>query len=161
MDFEKGKENISKIVSAFTSDIGKMRSGRASVDMIDSVKVVVYESEMALSHVATISIPDARTIAIQPWDKGIVKDIEKAIQSSNLGFNPVVDGEIVRVSVPALTQELREQYVKEMKERMEQARVSVRGVRRKIMEELDNKDGVSEDEIKREKDLKGLLDLLI
>ncbi|MFH1546994.1 MAG: ribosome recycling factor [bacterium] len=154
MDFEKGKDNISQIISSFSSDLSKLRSGRASTDMIDSVKVNAYESLMPISHVASISIPDARTIVIQTWDKNLVKEVEKAIQSANLGFNPVVDGDIVRISVPALTQELREQYVKDMKERMEQTRVAVRSIRHKMMEHLDSqmKEGVSEDEIKRLKD---------
>ncbi len=152
MDFEEGKKNISRIVSAFSSDLAKMRSGIASTDMIDSVNVKVYDSEMPISHVATISLPGPRTIVIQPWDKNIVKDIEKSIQSSDLGFNPVVDGEIVRVSVPSLTQELREKYVKDMKERMEQARVSVRGVRHKMMEYIESQgEGTSEDETERQK----------
>lgn len=155
MDLTKGKENISLIINSFKSDLSKMRSGKASIDMIDSVKVVAYGSEMPVSHVATISIPDPKMIVISPWDKNIVKEIEKGIISANIGFNPVVDGDIIRVTVPSLTQELREQYVKEMKERMEQARVSVRGVRHKIMEQLEEeeKNGVSEDETKRQKEV--------
>lgn len=155
MDFDKGKETISQIISAFSYDLSKMRSGKASIDMVESVQVSAYDSKLPISHVATISVPDPKTIIIQPWDKSITKEIEKSIQTANLGFNPVVDGDIVRVSIPSLTQELRDQYVREMRERMEQAKVSVRGVRHKIMEHLESEkeDGVSEDEIKRQKDM--------
>lgn len=154
MDFDKGKANISEILDGFSDDLSRMRSGRASTDMMDGVKVEAYDSIMDISHVASITIPDPKTIVIQPWDTSVLKNIEKAILSSDIGYTPVVDGEIVRVSVPALTQDLREKYVKEMRDRMEKARISIRGVRRDMIASVESQStngGISEDEIDRQK----------
>jgi ribosome recycling factor len=154
MDFEEGKKNLSEITSVFLSDLSKMRSGRASTDMLEGVQVDAYDSKMPISHVASVSIPDPKTIVVQPWDKGLVQNIEKAILASDIGFTPVVDGEIIRISIPALTQELREKFVREMKDRMEKAKIAVRSVRHQMLEyveSLSENGGISEDEIDRQK----------
>lgn len=155
MDFSSGTEKMAEIVLSLQADIAKTRTGRATPEMLDEVMVNVYDSKMPINHIATVSVPDARTIVIQPWDSSNIKSLEKAILSSGVGLTPIVDGEIVRISVPSLTQELREKYVKEMKEKVEDSKVAIRAVRHKMMDFVEGsvKDGgVSEDDIKRQKD---------
>lgn len=155
MELSEGKEKISEIISNLKSELSKLRTGSANPEMLEGIEVEVYESKMPINHLATVSIPDARTIVIQPWDSSNVKAVEKALLSSDLGITPSVDGTVIRLSIPALTQELREDMVREMKEMVEEARVAVRGVRHKMMNALDEAlqgGGVSEDDIKRQKD---------
>jgi ribosome recycling factor len=155
MDIPEGKKKLKQVISRLKQDLAKIRTGRASTDMLKDVKVETYDSKMPVEHVATISVPDARTINIKPWDKDNVEKIEKAIMASDIGLNPIVDGDMVRLSVPALTQERREEFVKEVKERVEQGKIAVRSVRHELMDELDDlsgEGGVSEDFIERKKD---------
>ncbi|MBN2101154.1 ribosome recycling factor [Candidatus Dojkabacteria bacterium] len=155
MTLSEGKESINSIVESLKDGLSKMRTGRANPDVLDSVVVNVYESEMPIKHIANVSVPDARTIVIQPWDTQNTEKIEKALLSSDIGMTPVVDGEIIRLSVPSLTQDLREQYVKEMKDMVEEARIAIREVRHRMMDAADKSaegGGVSEDDIKRQKD---------
>ncbi len=155
MDLPNGVEQMENVVANLRKELGKIRVGRAKPDVLDAVMVEAYESKMPVSHMATITVPDARTITIQPWDDTNVKAIEKAIMGSDIGLTPVVDGKIIRLSVPALTTELREEYIREMKDKVESARVAVRGIRHKIMGGIDDgveEGGVSEDDIKRQKD---------
>lgn len=155
MDLSQTQVEVETIISSLEEELKKIRAGRANPEMLDPVVVEVYESKMPIKHIATVSLPDARTIVIQPWDSENLEPIEKAILSSDLGITPVVDGKIVRLSVPALTKELREEYIRDMKEKVEEARLAVRGVRHKMMDAIDKKlteGGVSEDEIKREKE---------
>lgn len=148
------RDSMNSVVSFLRSELSKLRTGRASAELIDNVNVEVYGSKMPIKHVATISVPDVKTIAIQPWDKSNVEPISKAIMSANLGFNPIADKNIIRISIPPLTQEVREQYVKQVKSKGEDAKVSVRQIRHKMIEALEKTegDGVSEDDIKRGKD---------
>jgi ribosome recycling factor len=155
MDIPEGKQKMEKIISNLKDELSKMRTGRASPDMLKGVKVETYDSKMPVEHLATISVPDARTIAIKPWDKNNVEKVEKAIMASDIGLNPIVDGTLIRLSIPPLTEERRKEFVKEMKERVEQAKIAIRSVRHELMDELDNlKDegGVSEDFVSRKKD---------
>jgi len=155
MDLSSGIEKMVAIVSSLQGELAKIRTGRATPDMLDGVMVEVYDSKMPIKHVATVSVPDARTIVVQPWDSSNIETVEKAILSSDVGLTPVVDGEIVRISIPSLTQELREKYVREMKEKIEESKVAIRAVRHKMMDFIDDsvKDGgVSEDDVKRQKD---------
>lgn len=154
MDISKGIERMDDIVSLLRADLAKTRTGRATPKMLDEVMVTVYDSKMPINHIANVSVPDARTIVIQPWDSSNIEALEKAILSSDIGLTPIVDGEIVRISVPSLTQELREKYVKEMKEKIEESKIEIRAVRHKMMDCVEDsaKDGgVSEDDIKRQK----------
>jgi len=135
--------------------ISKVRTGRASASIVDSVKVDYYGAPTALSQMANISVPDARTIVIQPWDRGTLRDIEKGIQQADLGFNPSNDGSVIRIPVPPLTEERRKDFVKMCKKFAEEGKVAVRNVRRDQMEvlkkaEKDKK--VTEDERKRGED---------
>lgn len=154
MDFSDGVEKMAAVVASLKEELTKIRTGRATPDMLDGVMVEVYDSKMPIKHVATVSVPDARTIVVQPWDSSNIEMLEKAILASDVGLTPIVDGEIVRMSIPSLTQELREKYVKEMKSKIEESKVVIRSIRHKMMDFIDNsaKDGgVSEDDIKRQK----------
>ena len=124
--FDKAKKSI----SAFSENLKKIRTGRATVNLLDGVMVDYYGAMTPLNQVASVSTPEARTILVQPWDKGMLKNIEKAIQKAELGFNPIADGAVVRVSIPALTEETRKEIVKDAKNIAELARVSIRNLRR-------------------------------
>jgi len=155
MDLSEGVEKMQSAITSLKEELAKIRAGQASPELIEQVSVEAYETKMPVSHVATISIPDARTIVIQPWDDSTVKAIEKALLAADIGMMPVVDGKIIRLSVPSLTTELREQYIKEMKEEVENSKIVIRGIRHKMIDGIDatSKDGgVSEDDVKRMKD---------
>lgn len=156
MTFEEGKQKIRSAVDFLHTEVSKIKTGRATPDLLTGIEVEVYETMMPISHIATISVPDHRTISIQLWDKENVAAVEKAIQKSDIGMTPNVDGQLIRLRVPALTQELREEYVKQMKSKVEEVRVSIRQIRQKMMEEVEDsveEGGVSEDDVKRQKNL--------
>ncbi len=119
-----------KCVDAFKNEIAKLRTGRAHPSILDHVRVDYYGSEMPISQVANISVTDARTLTITPWEKGMTQKIEKAILNSDLGLNPASQGDIIRVPMPALNEERRRELIKVLKSEAEGARVSVRNVRR-------------------------------
>jgi ribosome recycling factor len=126
-----------------------LRTGRASVHLLDAVVVNVYGARMAINQVATVSTPDARTISVQVWDKSQVGAVEKAIQEANLGLNPVVDGALLRLPIPALNAERRQELVKVAHKYAEHARVAVRNVRRdgmELLKRLDKGGQMSEDD---------------
>jgi ribosome recycling factor len=122
--------HMQKAIDHLEVELTKVRAGRANPSMVDSVHVDYYGSSMPLSQVSNISIADARTIMIQPWEKGMLGPIEKAIQGANLGFNPQNDGTVIRISVPQLTEERRKELVKRAKAEAEHAKVSIRNSRR-------------------------------
>jgi ribosome recycling factor len=122
--------HMKKAIDHLEVELTKVRAGRANPSMVDSVHVDYYGSSMPLSQVSNISIADARTIMIQPWEKGMLGPIEKAIQGANLGFNPQNDGTVIRISVPQLTEERRKELVKRAKAEAEHAKVSIRNSRR-------------------------------
>ncbi len=133
-------------------EFGGLRTGRASVNLLDPVHVQVYGQRMPINQVATVSVPEARMIAVQVWDKAAVSAVDKAIREANLGLNPIVDGQILRLPIPTLTAERRQELVKIAHKYTEQARVAVRNVRREGMEALKKaeKDGdMSQDEHKK------------
>ena len=131
------------------SEMTKIRAGRANPSMVDSVQVDYYGSYMPVSQVANVSIQDARTIMIQPWEKSMLVPIEKAIQAANLGFNPQNDGIVIRISVPQLTEDRRKDLVKKAKAEAEHAKVGIRNHRRESNEAIkkDSK-GLPEDQVK-------------
>ena len=146
------EEKMKKAIVALQADFNTLRTGRASASLFDSIKVDYYGQKTPLNQVASISIPEARLVVIQPWDKSILGEIEKAIQKSELSVNPNNDGKVIRISIPPLTEERRKELVKLAKNKAEQTRVSIRNIRRDANEELKNKqkDGqISEDESKR------------
>lgn len=148
----EAEEKMEKAVEVAREDFSHIRSGRANAGMFNQILVDYYGAPTPLQQLASISIPEARTVLISPYDRSAQSAIEKALRESDLGVNPVDDGNHLRVNLPALTEERRRDYVKLAKGKGEEARVSIRSVRRKAKDELDKmkKDGdAGEDEIER------------
>jgi ribosome recycling factor len=124
------QDKSKKAISSFNESLRKLRTGRATAAMVESIVVDYYGTPTPLSQVASISVPEARLIVIQPWDKSMIKVIEKAIQKAELGFNPISDNVVIRVNIPPLTEETRLGIAKDAKNIAEQARVAVRNLRR-------------------------------
>ncbi len=142
-------------------EFASIHTGKATPAMVEGVMVEAYGSQMRLKECAAITTPDARMIQIQPWDAGLVKAVEKAIQTANLGFNPIVDGKIVRVPLPDMSRERRQEFVKTASRIAEEGRVHIRNVRRDVMETV-KKAKFPEDETKRlEKDVQAATDKAI
>ena len=136
-------------IDSLKKELGGLRTGRASVHLLDPVVVTVYGARMPINQVATVSTPDARTISVQVWDKGQVGAVEKAIREANLGLNPVTDGALVRLPIPSLNAERRQELVKLAHKYAEQARVAVRNVRREgmdLLKKLDKDGDIGEDD---------------
>src|ERR1700694_4358124 len=129
-------QRMQKCVSAFRDQLKKLRTGRAHTSLIEHIKVDYYGSEMPLNQVANIATEDARTLTVSPWEKAMVPVIEKAIYKSDLGLTPNTAGQLIRINMPALTEERRRDIIKVVKSEAENARVAVRGVRREVMNEL-------------------------
>lgn len=130
------RENMDKSIEFTKSQISKVRTGRATSSIVDNVKADYYGSPTPLSQMANISVPDARTIVIQPWDRTNLTSIEKAIQQADLGFNPQNDGTIIRIPVPPLTEERRKEFVKLCKKYAEDGKIAIRNVRRDQIENI-------------------------
>ena len=144
-------EKMNKTISSFKKDLSTLRTGRANPAMLDLIKVDVYGQKMPLSQLATITVPEARTISIQVWDKNNVKLVDSEIQKSNLGINPQVDGQILRIHIPQLTEERRIELTKILKNLGEKGKVAIRNIRRECNDNIkkmlkDKK--ISEDESK-------------
>jgi ribosome recycling factor len=143
------EERMKKTVSNLKDGFGSLRTGRASAALFDKIRVDAYGEKSPLNQVAAISIPEARLIVIQPWDKALIGEIEKAIRTSELSLNPSNDGKVIRISIPPLTEERRKELAKLAKTQAEQSRVAVRNIRRDGNEEIKKllKDGdITEDE---------------
>lgn len=147
-DFDPFKEQMSNALEALGREFGRIRSGRASPSLVEKVMVEAYGSEMPMDQVATISVPEARTIVIQPFDKSNLSNIERGIHKANLGVTPNNDGNVVRLNLPPLTEERRKDFVKVVKAKAEEAKVSIRQARRDTLEEI-KKDEFPEDQSKR------------
>ena len=169
MSSEFNEKNYSikmdKSIQSFKKDISTLRTGRANVNMIDTIKVDVYGQLMPINQLATISVPEARLISIQIWDKANISLVESAIQKSELGINPQVDGQLLRLRIPDLTEERRKELIKILKNMGEKAKISIRNIRREANEELKIKlkdKIISEDNNKNfEKNIQKLTDLNI
>ena len=149
-------DDLQKAVDHTLHEFNSLHTGKATPAMLDGVRVNAYGSTVSMKEVAAVTTPDARTIMVQPWDKSVVKDIEKAIMEANLGLNPLVDGGILRVPVPELTGERRQELAKTAGTMAEDGRVRVRQARRDALDMLKSAkdDGVPEDDVKRyEKDV--------
>ena len=144
---DNAKENMEMAVEYLDDALAHIRAGKASPRLLDAIRVDYYGSMAPISNVANISVPDARTIAITPWEKSMFKEIEKAIINSDLGITPENNGEVIRLSIPPLTEERRKQLVKQSKAEAENAKVSIRNARREAIEGLKKevKKGMSED----------------
>ena len=166
MSSEFSEKNYSskmdKTVESFKKEISSLRTGRANASMLDIVKIDVYGQIMPINQLATISVPEARLISIQVWDKSNVSLIDSAIQKSELGINPQIDGQIIRIRIPDLTEERRKELIKILKGMTEKSKVSIRNIRREANEELKKKlkdKNITEDENKNfEKNTQKLTD---
>ena len=147
---DNAKISMEKAIEHLESELQKVRAGKASPAMLENLMVDYYGSMVPLSNTASINTQDSRTLIIQPWEKTMLTPIEKAIQAANLGFNPQNDGVIIRIMVPALTEERRKQLSKTAKSFGEDAKVGIRTVRKDSMEQIKKlqKDGLPEDEAK-------------
>lgn len=156
------EDKMEKAVSVAKEDLASVRTGRATPSMFARISVEAYGAPTPLNQVASVNIPEARTVIVKPYDKSQLRAVEKAIQDSDLGVNPSNDGEIIRINVPQLSEERRREMVKIARSKAEDARISVRNIRRKSKDELDKliKDGdVGEDEgMRAEKELQNLTD---
>ena len=142
-------------IEALKKKFAAVRTGRASLALLDGLTVDYYGTPTPLQQVASLSLPDSRQISIQPWEQKIIPEIEKAIMKSDLGLTPMNDGKLIRINIPALTEERRKQLVKVVRKEAEDAKVAVRNIRRDVNEELkklEKEKHVSEDEIKKEHD---------
>ncbi len=165
VDFKEFSRKMEKTLEVLADNFGAVRAGRANAKVLDRIMVEYYGQETPLNGVATISSPDARTLVIQPWDTKLLKDIQKAIQTSDLGINPQNDGRVIRLVFPQLTEERRRDLTKQVKKYAEDAKVAMRNIRRDGMDYvkgLKKKSEITEDEQKKaEKDLQDMLDKFI
>ena len=162
VDFKEYGRRMDKALEHLQEEFGAVRAGRANAKVLDRITVEYYGSETPLNGVATISSPDARTLVICPWDTKLLKDIQKAIQASDLGINPQNDGRVIRLTFPQLTEDRRKDLVKQVKKYAEEAKVAMRNIRRDGMDALKKmkkNSEITEDEQKKsEKDLQDMLD---
>jgi ribosome recycling factor len=155
-------DRMEKAVEALRRDLSTIRTGRASPALVEHLKVDYYGTETPLNQLATISAPEARLIVIQPWDRGSIGAVEKAIMTSDLGLNPNNDGTVIRLAIPQLTEERRKEIAKQVRKRTEEARVAVRNVRRDChdhIRKLEHDHEISQDDLHRaETELQKLTD---
>ena len=152
---EEAKQRMDAALEALRRDFSTVRTGKASAAILDSVRVDAYGSKMPLNQVATVSTPEASMILVQPFDKSLIGDIERAILTADLGLNPANDGNVIRVPVPPLNEERRREYVKVLHKMAEEGRVSIRHARRVVREEihaLTKEHEIGEDEGRRRED---------
>ena len=165
VDFKDYARRMDKALDHLNEEFGAVRAGRANAKVLDRITVEYYGSETPLNGVATISSPDARTLVISPWDTKLLKDIQKAIQTSDLGINPQNDGRVIRLVFPQLTEDRRKDLVKQVKKYAEDAKVAMRNIRRDGMDYVKklkkNSEITEDDQKKAEKDLQDLLDKMI
>ncbi len=137
--FEKAKEHLNK-------ELNSIRTGRATPALVEDISVEAYGTMQPLKSLASISTPDAKTVQMEPWDKTVIKAIEVAIMKSDLGINPNVDGTVIRLNMPMMTDETRQKMVKKMKEKLEDAKISIRRVREDVKKKIEKDDDISDDE---------------
>lgn len=158
-------EKMHKTHDNLMSELATIRAGRANPHVLDRIKVDYYGTQTPLQQVGNISVPEARMLQIQPWDKGMLKEIEKAINLSDLGINPTNDGNTIRLVFPELTEERRRELTKEVKKKGEAAKVAIRNIRRDAMElakKLEKNSEITEDDLSRQtKDIQDLTDHMI
>jgi ribosome recycling factor len=161
----KTGKGMEKAIEALRKDLARIRTGRASVSLLDDVRIDYYGTPTPLSQVATLNIPEPRLITIQPWEKKLMPEIEKAILKSDLGLNPASDGMLIRIAIPALTEERRKEMVKTVKKMAEEAKIAIRNARRDANEALKKQEKdktITEDQHKRgEKEIQDLTDSYI
>jgi ribosome recycling factor len=160
--FQEADQKLKESIEYFKNQIGALRVGRGSLQMIESIRADVYGQSMPLNQIANINMMDATLVTVAPWDKNNIQSIVKAVQTSNLGINPSVDQDVVKLPIPPLTEERRKEYLKIANQKGEEAKIAVRQIRKEIIDtiEQDKKDGnFGEDEEKRmEKELQKKID---
>jgi len=147
----KAKVDMGKILEAVHKDLAAFRTGRATPALVEGIKVEYYGTMLPLNQVATIQVLESRLLGITPWDKSALKAIEKAIMTSDLGLMPTNDGNIIRLEIPSLTEERRQELSKQVSQRVEEGRVQIRNIRRRANEGIDKMEkaeGLSEDEVR-------------
>jgi len=152
MDLSEINRRMHGAITALKSELAGLRTGRASANLVEPINVEAYGTTMPLNQVATVSVPEPRMISIQVWDRSMVQPVERAIRESNLGLNPIVEGQLLRIPIPELNAERRQDLVKVAHKHAEQARVVVRHVRRDGLDQLKKEEkvgGVSEDDQKK------------
>ena len=154
MDIDQFKADIQRCIDHVNEDLTQIRTGRATPELVEEVMVNAYDMQAPIKNYASLSVLDSKTISIQPWDKSILENISKGISIANLGLSPIIEGDRVLVKVPDLTEERRKEYVKIMKDRIEDGRIAVRQVRQKYMKDIEElqTNGLSEDEADRVRD---------
>jgi ribosome recycling factor len=153
--FDDAERRMKKAIDALKQDLGSLRTGRANASLLERIQVDYYGSPTPINQVANISVPEARLLVIQPWDRKMLTDIEKAIQRSDLGINPNNDGQVIRLAIPAMSEDRRRDLVKSLHKKLDEHKVAVRNVRRDVQDKLrdrEKKKEVSEDELKRSTD---------
>ncbi|MEA2574490.1 MAG: ribosome recycling factor [Chloroflexia bacterium] len=146
------EDRMKKAIEALRRDLQTIRTGRATPALLDRVTVEYYGTPTPLNQLATIAAPEPRLLTVKPWDKGVLSIIEKALQKSEMGFNPSNDGQLIRIPIPALTEERRREMVKMVKHKVEECRVAIRNVRRDVLhdlKEMESEKMISEDDHKR------------
>ncbi len=144
LEYKDVEEKMKKSVSVFAENLGGVRAGRANPKILNKLNIEYYGTPTPITQVASVSVPEARLIVIQPWDKSILQEIEKEIQKADLGINPINDGNVIRLSFPELTEERRKELVKETKKMVEDAKVAIRNIRRDSIDEFKQRQKNSE-----------------
>ena len=154
MEIANFKQDMEKCINHVKEDLAQIRTGRATTELVDGILVEAYGAPTPIKNIASIGVLDNKSISIQPWDKTVLDGIVKGVTDANLGLMPVKEGDRVIVRVPDLTEERRKEYVKIMKDRVEDGRISVRQIRQKYMKQIEEekKTGLPEDEANRQKD---------
>ncbi len=153
--YQEMERKMTKAVEVLKGEYSGIRTGRANPALLEGIRVMSYGSPVPLNQVAGVSVPEARLLVIQPWDKNLVPEIEKAIQKSDLGLNPINDGKVIRLPIPALTEDRRHELVKLVKKMSEDGKVAIRNIRREANDEikkLEKDKKISEDESKKAHD---------
>ncbi len=153
--FEDAERRMQKAIEALKQDLGAIRAGRANAALVERITVEYYGAPTPINQVASISIPEARLLVIQPWDRKLLPDIARAIQKSDLGINPSNDGQVVRLNIPPMSEERRRDLVKTLHKKLDEHKIAVRNIRRDTQDKLrdrEKKKEVSEDELKRSTD---------
>ena len=162
---QKAKQRMESAIEALRREFAGVRTGKASPQLLDTVRVDAYGSKVPLNQVGTVAAPEPRMLTVQPWDRGLIKDVERALRESDLGLNPSNDGQIIRIPIPPLTEERRKEYVRLLHKLAEEGRVAIRQARKDANDEIkarQKKEGLSEDDVHREeKDVQKLTDQFI
>lgn len=164
MDETSVRSKMQQVITLITSDIGTIRTGRATPSLVEDIIVAVYggQQKLKIQELATISSPDTQTILIDPWDKSIIGEIRQGILAANIGMNPSMDGQVIRIALPPLTTEDREKYVKLLSSKLENARIMIRQIRGEAMHDIkkafEEKELSEDEKFAQEKKLQGVTD---